>query len=162
SGLTPLGLGSLAYSPGPANESAQTLTYTVTVVPLASIGDVVLSNGTTVVTGSTTYTLTQIQGMKFRTAADGNGTTTFTFTVQDNGATADGGVDTLTQSVTVTVTAVDDNPVAVGDSATVTEDSVANEIDVLANDYDVDNQPASNAGLVVTAVGSASHGTSSL
>jgi VCBS repeat-containing protein len=41
----------------------------------------------------------------------------------------------------VTVTCVDDPPVAVDDAATVVEDSGANTIDVLANDTDVDGGP---------------------
>ena len=41
----------------------------------------------------------------------------------------------------MTVTCVDDPPVAVDDSATVAEDSGATAIDVLANDTDVDGGP---------------------
>ncbi len=41
-------------------------------------------------------------------------------------------------TVSVTVTCLDDGPVAVGDSSTVAEDSAATTIDVLANDTDVD------------------------
>ena len=44
-------------------------------------------------------------------------------------------------TVSVTVTCVDDQPVAVNDSATVAEDSGATAIDVLANDTDVDGGP---------------------
>ena len=40
--------------------------------------------------------------------------------------------------MTVTVTCVDDAPVAVDDTATVVEDDAATAIDVLANDTDVD------------------------
>ena len=45
--------------------------------------------------------------------------------------------------MSVTVTCVDDNPVAVDDAATVAEDSGATTIDVLANDTDVDGGPKS-------------------
>ncbi len=48
-----------------------------------------------------------------------------------------------TATVSVTVTCVDDLPVAVDDSATVAEDSGATAIDVLANDTDVDGGPKS-------------------
>ena len=41
----------------------------------------------------------------------------------------------------VTVTCVDDTPVAVDDTATVAEDSGATAIDVLANDTDIDGGP---------------------
>jgi hypothetical protein len=40
--------------------------------------------------------------------------------------------------VAVTVTCVDDDPVAVDDTKTVVEDDLATTIDVLANDTDVD------------------------
>ena len=71
--ITSLGLGSVAYGPGGgADEAGQTLTYTVTGVPLASLGNVTLADGTTVVTTGT-YTLAQIQGMKFIGAANANG-----------------------------------------------------------------------------------------
>ena len=72
------------------------------------------------------------------------------------------GADSFTYSITggdsatvsVTVTCVDDNPVAVNDSATVNEDSGSSAIDVLANDTDVDGGPKD-----VTGVSSASNGT---
>ena len=43
--------------------------------------------------------------------------------------------------MSVTVTCVDDAPVAVDDAATVAEDAPATTIDVLANDTDVDGGP---------------------
>ena len=43
----------------------------------------------------------------------------------------------------MTVTCVDDAPVAVDDAATVAEDAAATAIDVLANDTDVDGGPIS-------------------
>ena len=43
--------------------------------------------------------------------------------------------------MSVTVTCVDDPPVAVDDAATVVEDAAATAIDVLANDTDVDGGP---------------------
>ena len=46
-----------------------------------------------------------------------------------------------TATVSVTVTCVDDAPVAVDDAATVAEDAAATAIDVLANDTDVDGGP---------------------
>ena len=63
-------------------------------------------------------------------------TETFTYTVWD-GTTAD------TATVTITVTGVDDPPVAVDDDYTTDEDSVLNVATsgVLENDYDVDGDP---------------------
>jgi hypothetical protein len=65
------------------------------------------------------------------------GTDSFTYTL-DGGSIA---------TVTVTVTPVDDAPVAVDDSVTVLEDSGTTEIDVRANDTDIDGGP-----MTVTAV----------
>ena len=96
--------------------------------------------------------------------ANENGTpyASFTFQLQDNGGTANGGVD-LDQSpntMMINVTAVNDAPDAVDDSATVDEDTTNNAIDVLANDTDVDNfTPPLNAGLTVIAVTQGTHGT---
>ena len=57
-------------------------------------------------------------------------------------------------SVSMTVTCVDDAPVAVNDTATVAEDSGASPVNVLANDTDSDGGPKS-----VTAVTQPAHGT---
>lgn len=76
------------------------------------------------------------------------GTDTFTYTL-NGGSLA---------TVTVTVTPVDDAPVAVNDSATVVEDSGTTAIDVRANDTDIDGgtktitgitQPPTGQGTVV-------------
>ena len=61
------------------------------------------------------------------------GTTPDTFTYTLNGGSV--------ATVTVTVTCVDDAPVAVNDSATVLEDASATTINVLANDTDIDGGP---------------------
>ena len=45
SNLTSLGLGSLAYSPGDADDSAQTIAITVTAVPTVTLGNVYLADG---------------------------------------------------------------------------------------------------------------------
>jgi VCBS repeat-containing protein len=68
--------------------------------------------------------------LKYTPDADFNGTDSFTYTIN--------GGDTAT--VTVTVDAVDDNPVAVDDTATTDEDTPV-DIDVLANDTDVEGDP---------------------
>jgi hypothetical protein len=52
-------------------------------------------------------------------------------------------VEGFSASVWITVTCVDDPPVAVGDSHTVSENSGPNPIDVLANDTDIDGGPKS-------------------
>ena len=63
----------------------------------------------------------------------------FTYTISD------GHGHTSTAGVLVTITGIDDPPVAVKDSKTLTEDDPATAIDVLANDTDVDAGPKSIA-----------------
>ncbi|HXX61872.1 MAG TPA: cell wall-binding repeat-containing protein, partial [Candidatus Sulfotelmatobacter sp.] len=73
--------------------------------------------------------------LTFKTAPNANGVATITVRVQDNGGTANGGVDlSAPQTFTITVTPVNDAPTANGDLASVGENSIGNLIDVLAND----------------------------
>jgi len=113
SGTTSLGLGGLTYGVGGGvDESSQTLTYNVTAVPSSVLGNIVLADGTTVVTANTVYSLAQLKGMQFKTTGNANGgPATFSWSVQDNGGTANGGADLLAESLTITVTAVNDVPV---------------------------------------------------
>ena len=107
-------------------------------------------NGTVVVTGGGTG-LTYAPNADYCNDPPGTSPDTFTYTL-NGGSTA---------TVSMTVTCVDDAPVAVDDSATVAEDSPANQIDVRANDADVDGgakqvesvtQPA-NGSVVITGGG---------
>ena len=92
-----------------------------------SVGSVTQpANGAVVITGGGT-------GLTYAPAANFCGPDSFTYTL-NGGSTA---------TVSVTVTCVDDPPVAVNDSATVVEDSGATAIDVLANDTDIDGGPMS-------------------
>jgi large repetitive protein len=134
-------------SPGPANESGQTLT--ITAVGSATHGSVSL-NG---MTGEVTFT----------PDGDYNGPASFTYTVRDNGTTS-GSPDykTDTGTVNVTVTEVNDAPHAVNDSESVPEDSSTGVlVDVLANDG---KGAANESGqtLTITFVGTPSHGTATL
>jgi hypothetical protein len=79
---------------------------------------------------------------------------TFTYTLTGEDGALTGG---SSATVSVTVTCVDDAPVAVDDSATVVEDDPATAIDVLANDSDVDAGPKA----IVSATDPA-HGTVTL
>ena len=86
-----------AISPGPADEAGQAVTFTVTSdnPALFSAAPSVAANGTL------TYAL----------AANRNGTATVSVTAQDNGGTANSGVDTsAAQTFTITVGAVNDAP----------------------------------------------------
>ena len=134
-------------SPGPANESGQTLT--ITAVGSATHGNVTPERDDRQVT--------------FTPDADYNGPASFTYTVRDNGTT-NGSADykTDTGTVSVTVTEVNDAPHAVNDSASVAEDSSTGVlVDVLANDG---KGAANESGqtLTITFVGTPSHGTAML
>jgi large repetitive protein len=112
-------------------------TLSLTRVASASSGTVALDAGVV------TYTPT----------ADFSGTATFDYTVSDGAATD-------TARVTVTVTQVNDGPVAADDAITVAEDAAATIIDVLANDSDLEGaetvtavtQPANGTVTLVTGV----------
>ena len=79
---------------------------------------------------------------------DANGDDTFTYTLDDGAGSTD------TATVHVTITPVNDDPVANDDSVTVALDDPATPVDVLANDTDVDgDQP------VIVQTGPASKGT---
>ena len=96
---------------GPADESGQTVTFTVTNSnpALFSVQPAVSSNGT----------------LTFTPAANANGSATLTVTAKDNGGTANGGNDTsASQTSSITVTAVNDEPSFVkGADQTVNEDA---------------------------------------
>ena len=89
------------------------------------------ANGTVVITGGGTG-LTYQPNSGYCNNPPGTTLDTFTYTLTPGGDTA---------TVTMTVTCVDDPPVAVNDPATVDEDSGASAIDVLANDTDTDGGP---------------------
>ncbi|MFN7938359.1 MAG: Ig-like domain-containing protein [Bryobacteraceae bacterium] len=106
-----------AVSAGPPSESGQTLTFNVTgnTNPgLFSAGPAISS------TGVLTYT----------PAANANGSATITITLQDNGGTANGGVDTSpSQQFVINVTAVNDAPAFTkGADQTVLEDAGAQTV----------------------------------
>ena len=86
-------------------------------------------------------------GVTYTPNPDANGSDSFTFRVND------GGGNSAPATVSITITAVDDAPVAVGDSATVAEDSGATAVDVLANDTDVDGGPISVSSVTQPANG---------
>jgi VCBS repeat-containing protein len=108
-------------SPGPANESSQTLTLTQV---SNAVGGSVSISGTNVI---------------FTPAANFNGVASFVYTLQDNGTTS-GAADpkTATATVSFTVTEVNDPPIGVNDSlSSITDESGNRTIafsSLLAND----------------------------
>jgi hypothetical protein len=141
SGALTIAFGSVTAndSPGPANESTQTLT--VTNVTSGTGGTASIANG----------------AIEFSPTANFFGTATFTYTVQDNGTT-NGVSDPRSQtgSVSITVTSVNDVPVANSDSATTLEDTSVT-IDVLANDTGL-----GDGGLVLQVISGPTHGTATI
>ena len=87
-------------SSGPANESAQTLSFSAT------------SSDTSIVpTPTFTYTSANTTGtLNFTPAANANGTVTITVVLSDGGGTANGGVEKATNSFVVNLTALNDQP----------------------------------------------------
>ncbi|EAP99107.1 VCBS [Janibacter sp. HTCC2649] len=95
------------------------------------------TNGTVVITGGGTG-LTYQPDASYCNNPPGTTLDTFTYTLTPGGSTA---------TVSVTVTCVDNLPVAVDDAKTVVEDAAATAVDVLANDTDVDGGPISIASV---------------
>ncbi|MCY2964401.1 MAG: YDG domain-containing protein, partial [Planctomycetota bacterium] len=117
-----LGLGDVSYSVGPADESGQTLTYQINNLP--SFIQLFKADGTTPVVISDYVTAAELQGLKYKTVADANGgPAVLSFVVADDGSPT----ASLQQSISVTVTAVNDAPVlasgTVPSSITVDEDT---------------------------------------
>lgn len=100
-------------SPGPADESGQTLTFQVT----NNTSAVMFSSGPAIdSSGTLTYTL----------APNANGSATITVVLKDNGGTANGGVDTSPpQTFKINVTPVNDAPSFTAPDRTVNEDFVS-------------------------------------
>src|SRR5439155_1488247 len=104
-----LGLSSLTYGVGGGSDGwRQTLTPKISATP--SLATTWLADGTTQVTANTTVSLAQLQGLKYKPLADANGSGNLTWTDQNSGGTSNGGVDTLTETLSITVTAVNDGP----------------------------------------------------
>jgi len=134
---------------GGADEEAQTLTVT------ASSNNAALTGAITVV-----YTPDAETGsIKYTPQGDANGVATITVTVKDNGGTTNGGDDEVSQSFDVTVTAVNDAPIAGDDAFPISEDgpeSADKTAQLLLNDNDdKDTLENGNAAPSITAVNTA-------
>jgi len=106
-----------AISPGPADESAQTVNFQVTGNTNAALFSALPAISAT---GTLTYA----------PAPNANGSATISIALMDNGGTALGGQDTsATQTFTITVNAVNDTPSFVkGANQTVNEDAGAQSV----------------------------------
>lgn len=122
-GLTSLGLDGIDYSAGGGADEAgldtngltvgggQSLTYVVSRLPDADLGTVYLENGTTEVAVGTTYSITELRGMKFLPAGTALGDTSLTFDVIDSGTPS----QKLTQSVPIWI--VSENTIGLFDTS---------------------------------------------
>jgi pimeloyl-ACP methyl ester carboxylesterase len=101
-----LNLSNLDYAPGPAtatDETNQTVTYTITAVP-AFVHLYQMDGTSPVFAGTTLSGLDELRGLTYETVLDAaGGPDVLSWTAQDDGGTANGGIDTLTESLTVTV-----------------------------------------------------------
>ena len=111
-----LGLSSYTYSAGGgSDENTQTLTYTITSIP-ASI--TLWKAGGTEVNNNTTLTLDELQNLHYKTIANANNAAAanITWTVTDS----ETGSNSITETLSVTVTPVNDLPVVAGTLSTKT------------------------------------------
>jgi HD-GYP domain-containing protein (c-di-GMP phosphodiesterase class II) len=115
-------------SPGPPDESGQTVSFLATTPSSALFS----SGGQPAVAGNGTLTYTP--------AANAFGVATVTVRAQDSGGTGGGGVDTGSpQTFTITIAGVNDAPDAVADAPSVDEDDADGvTFSVLVNDTDPD------------------------
>ncbi len=135
-----------SISPGAPSESGQVLNFVVSNdnSSLFSSAPEVSANGT----------------LSFTPAANANGVAIVTVVLHDNGGTANGGVDTSApQTFTISVTPVNDAPVAANDTYSTNEDTplVVALPGVLSNDTDIDS-----TSLSAVIVSGPFHGTLSL
>nr|MBF0222725.1 tandem-95 repeat protein [Desulfobulbaceae bacterium] len=118
-----------------SDSDSDPLTYTIITAPV---------NGTVALSDATSPQFT------YSPNADFNGTDSFTYLVND------GVVNSAPATVSITISPVNDVPIAADDFATTDEDTSVS-IDVLANDSDIDGDP-----LTVVAVTTGGNGTVSL
>src|SRR5436309_2439675 len=95
-------MSALTYSAGGgSDESRQTLTYNVTVLPTCIT--VWLADCLTQETANTAIYPLSLHDALPISVADSNGSGSLTWTVQDSGGTTNGGVDTLTETLGIRV-----------------------------------------------------------
>ena len=90
--------------------------------------------------------------VQYTPQADNNGTATVTYTISDGSAASSG-------TLNITITSVNDAPIANADIATILEDAAATNINVLANDTDVENDTLSISAVSATSGSVTSSGT---
>ncbi|MGH9459365.1 MAG: beta strand repeat-containing protein [Thermoanaerobaculia bacterium] len=127
-------------SAGPANESAQTLSFTA-----------VLSATDSTLTFTSAPSVAVDGTLTFTPAADAYGSTTVTVTLKDSGGTANGGTDEASIAFTLTVTGINDAPVVTaGGALAYTENDAATAVDAAITVSDVDSTNLTGATVQIT------------
>ena len=103
-----------AISPGPADESSQTVGFNLT------------NDNNALFSAQPSITTSGV--LSYTPAANANGTATVTVNAQDNGGTAFGGQDTKTVTFTITVTAVNDAPTITPIAAQTTDEDNGSQV----------------------------------
>ncbi|MBM4077009.1 MAG: tandem-95 repeat protein, partial [Planctomycetes bacterium] len=107
---TSLGLENIGYNPGGSGDFAetdQTISYQITRVPNSELGYVELASGEVVIQGGS-YTLNELQGMRFAPEPGKSGADAFTFTVRDSNG------NEISETVNISVRGIPDQPLRVG------------------------------------------------
>lgn len=137
-----------------------TLTATAGTISVAVVPNVTFQTGdgvddlTMTFTGRLAPILAALQTVTFRPLPNYVGAASVRITTGDNGNTGNGGPRVDDDTISITVTPVNDPPTAVNDSFTLQEDTVGT-FDVLANDSSLPDGPET---LTIVAVGSAMNG----
>ncbi len=123
-----------------------------------AVGDGI-ADATMTFTGSVSAVNAGLNGLTYLPTANFFGTATLSIAVDDEGSSGAGGPLTASANLAITVTSVNDVPLAVNDAFTVAEDSGDTSLAVRANDFDVEDGPASGT---VTAVTTPAFGTATI
>ncbi|TMP05576.1 hypothetical protein CWC11_09600 [Pseudoalteromonas sp. S3178] len=139
-------VGVLTITVTPVNDAPVANTDTATILEDASPTSInVLSNDTDAEADSLTITTVSANigsavvvgdQVQYTPEADDNGTAIVTYTVSDGDAATSG-------TLNITITPVNDAPIANSDAATILEDATTTNINVLSNDTDVENDSLS-------------------
>ena len=132
----------------------QALSFMITALP--STATLSESEGGEAISGTPPFPLGSDM-VYFLTGPNDISPQSFDFQVMDNGGTENGGIHTSqTATVTINVTPVNDDPIAVDDVFTVSEDVSAELLDLLANDSSAN--PDAGETLTILALGIPSQG----
>ena len=121
----PVGLQDLNYNPGGGiSEEGQTLTYTITTLPDAALGQIGSLNNDadgkpvfSAITEIGDVTLAQLQQMVFNPAAEASGQASFSFSVTDSGTEP----QTISETVNITILNFNDAPILPTNAITLTD-----------------------------------------